>query len=138
VGGAAATYAARRTTHVQVVAVSADVSADGTPRVWTADGQVRLAGSLTIANVGATPIDLVGVRLDPARAQFNGSIAPPGAIEPGGSSTVSVIATLTCPDVPVQAWSGSTAVIVAASTSRVSIPFDSLWLLQMMQECHTG
>ncbi|MEV6848277.1 hypothetical protein [Actinoplanes sp. NPDC051411] len=139
VGGAAAIYAVRRTTQVRVVTVSATVSADGTPRVWLDDGQVRLAGVLSIANAGATPIDLVSVHLDPAQVQINGSIAPPGAIEPGMTSTVSVIATLTCPDAPAQAWSGTATVIVAASANRVSIPFDSgLWPLRMQKECRTG
>ena len=139
VGGAVATYAAGRTTHVQVVAVAADVSADGTPRVSSADGQVRLGGSLAITNIGASPIDLVGVRLDPARVRFNGSAAPLGTIEPGVTSTVSVVATLTCPDVSAQTWSGNAAVIVAASADRVSVPFDSgPWLQQMMLACLAG
>lgn len=136
VGGVVATYVVRRTSPVQVVTVAAVVSADGTPRVWSADGQVQLAGSLAITNSGASPIDLVGVRLDPAQARINGSIAPPGAIEPGVTSTISVIATLTCPDVPPSSWTGYTAVIVSASAARVPIPFDdSGWVLRMMREC---
>jgi hypothetical protein len=55
------------------------------------------------------------------------------------TSTVGVIATLTCSDVPAQTWSGNAAVIVAASADRVSVPFDGgLWLQQMMLECLAG
>lgn len=139
IGGATATYVAHRTNHLRVATVSAEISLDPTPRVRFTDGQVTLDGSVTITNVGTSPIRVVGLHMDSALASLNGA-ASSGAIYPGVASVISATVRMTCSkDLPRTVDSQASMVVsvsVDGESSEAPVTFDyGDWEMRMLVAC---
>ncbi|NMO50070.1 hypothetical protein HH310_02520 [Actinoplanes sp. TBRC 11911] len=141
-GIGAALTVAYRAHHVRVVSISADVSLDPTPRVTVTDRQVRLDGSVTITNVGTSPISVVGLHMEPALASLNGT-ASNGAIYPGVASVISATVRMTCGTYSPPTLNTKASMVVAVSmngdSSETRVTFDyGEWEMRMLLACAHG